>query len=77
MEGRLIGWIIIIVGLYYISVGMLCLFIPNYIKNWINKQSVVSLRLIGISIIVTGGLIIAQLLAFGKLFHLLITLAKP
>jgi len=77
MEGWLRGWIIIIIGLYYVLVGMLCLFMPNYIKNWINKQSVVSLRLIGISIIFTGVLIIAQLLAFSKLFHLLITLAEP
>ncbi len=77
MVGRLIGWFIIIIGLYYILVGLLCLFIPNYIRSWINKQSVVSLRLIGITIIVTGGLIIAQLLAYGKLIHLLITLAKP
>jgi uncharacterized protein YjeT (DUF2065 family) len=77
MEGWLRGWIIIIVGLYYVLVGMLCLFIPNYIKNWINKQPVISLRLLGIFIIFTGVLIIIQLLAFGKLFHLLTTLAEP
>jgi uncharacterized protein YjeT (DUF2065 family) len=77
MEGWLSGCIIIIVGLYYVLVGIICLFIPNYIKNWINKQSVISLRLLGIFIIFTGALIIIQLLAFGKLFHLLITLAEP
>jgi len=77
MEGWLRGWIIIIVGLYYVLVGMFCLFIPNYIKNWINKQPVISLRLLGVFIIFTGVLIISQLLAFGKLFHLLITLAEP
>ena len=77
MEGWLRGWIIIIVGLYYVLVGMLCLFIPNYIKNWINKQSVISLRILGIFITFTGVLIISQLLAFSKLFQLLISLAKP
>jgi len=77
MTGWLRAWLIIIVGLLYVLVGMLCLFIPNYIKNWINKQSVISLRLLGISVIFTGVLIISQLLAFGKLFHLLITLAEP
>ncbi|MEE9370599.1 MAG: hypothetical protein V3W45_03910 [Sedimentisphaerales bacterium] len=77
MEGWLRGLIIIIVGLYYVLVGILCLFIPNYIKNWINKQSVTSLRLLGVLIIFTGVLIISQLLIFGKLFHLLITLAEP
>ena len=77
MIGWLRAWLIIIVGLLYVLVGMLCLFIPNYIKNWINKQSVISLRLLGVLIIFTGVLIIIQLLAFGKLFQLLITLAEP
>jgi uncharacterized protein YjeT (DUF2065 family) len=77
MEGWLRGWLIIIVGLLYVLVGMLCFFIPNYIKNWINKQSVISLRLLGVLIIFTGVLIIIQLLAFSKLFQLLITLAEP
>ncbi len=69
--------IIIIVGLLYVLVGILCLFVPNYIKNWINKQSVTSLRLLGVLIIFTGVLIISQLLAFSKLLQLLITLAEP
>jgi uncharacterized protein YjeT (DUF2065 family) len=77
MEGWLRGWLIIIVGLLYVLVGMLCLFIPNYIKNWINKQPVISLRLLGVLIIFTGVLIISQLLAFSKLFQLLISLAEP
>ncbi len=77
MEGWLRGLIIIIVGLLYVLVGILCLFIPNYIKNWINKQSVISLRLLGVTIIFTGVLIISQLLAFSKLFQLLISLAEP
>ena len=77
MEGWLRGWLIIIVGLLYVLVGMLCLFIPNYIKNWINKQSVISLRFLGVLITFTGILIISQLSAFGKLFQLLITLAEP
>ena len=77
MEGWLRSWTIIIVCLLYILVGILCLFMPNYIKNWINKQSVTSLRLLGVLITFTGVLIISQLLAFGKLFHLLITLAEP
>jgi len=77
MEGWLRGLIIIIVGLLYVLVGILCLFIPNYIKNWINKQSVTSLRLLGVLIIFTGVMIISQLLIFGKLFHLLITLSEP
>ena len=71
----MLGWFIIIVGLYYVLVGMFCLFIPNYIKNWINKQPMILLRLLGVLIIFTGVLIISQLLAFGKLFHLF--LAKP
>jgi len=77
MEGWLRGWLIIIIGLLYVLVGMLCLFIPNYIKNWINKKSVISLRLFGVLITFTGVLIIIQLLAFSKLFQLLITLAEP
>jgi uncharacterized protein YjeT (DUF2065 family) len=77
MEGWLRGLIIIIVGLYYVLIGMLCLFIPNYIKNWINKQSIISLRLIGILIIVTGILVISQLFIIGQLIQLLTTLAKP
>ncbi len=77
MTGWLRAWFIIIIGLLYVLVGMLCLFIPNYIKNWINKQSIMSLRLLGVSIIFTGVLIIFQLLIFGKLFQLLITLAEP
>jgi uncharacterized protein YjeT (DUF2065 family) len=77
MEGWLRGWLIIIIGLLYVLVGMLCVFIPNYIKNWINKQPVISLRLLGVLIIFTGVLIIIQLLAFSKLFQLLITLAEP
>jgi len=77
MEGWLRGWLIIIFGLLYVLVGMLCLFIPNYIKNWINKQPLISLRLLGVIIIFTGVLIISQLLAFSKLFQLLITLAEP
>jgi len=77
MTGWLRAWLMIIVGLLYVLVGMLCLFIPNYIKNWINKQSVISLRLLGVLIIFTGVMIISQLLIFGKLFHLLITLAEP
>ena len=77
MEGWIRSWIVIIIGLYYVLVGMLCLFIPNYIKNWINKQSVISLRLFGVLITFTGVLIIIQLLAFSKLFQLLITLAEP
>jgi uncharacterized protein YjeT (DUF2065 family) len=77
MEGWLRGWIIIIVGLYYVLFGMLCLFMPNYIKNWINKQPAISLRLLGVFIIFTGVLIIIQLLTFGQLFHLLITSAEP
>lgn len=75
MEGWFRNWIIIIVGLYYVLVGMFCLFIPNYIKAWINKQPIISLRLLGVFIISTGVLIISQLLAFDKLFHLF--LAKP
>jgi len=77
MEGWLRGWLIITFGLLYVLVGMLCLFIPNYIKNWINKQPLISLRLLGVIIIFTGVLIISQLLAFSKLFQLLITLAEP
>ena len=77
MTGWLRAWLIIIVGLLYVLVGMLCLFIPNYIKNWINKQSVISLRLLGVLIIFTGVLIIIQLLAFSKLLQMLITLAEP
>ena len=77
MTGWLRGWLIIIIGLLYVLVGMLCLFIPNYIKNWINKQSVTSLRLLGVFIIFTGVLMISQLLAFSKLLQLLITLAEP
>ncbi len=77
MEGWLRDWIIIIVSFLYVLVGIVCLFIPNYIKKWINKQSVTSLRLLGVLIIFTGVLIISQLLVFGKLFHLLITLAEP
>ena len=77
MEGWIRGWLIIILGLLYVLIGILCLFIPNYIKNWINKQSVTSLRLLGALIIFTGVLIISQLLIFGKLFHLLITLGEP
>ncbi len=77
MTGWLRGWLIIIISLLYVLVGMLCLFIPNYIKNWINKQSVISLRILGVLIIFTGVLIIIQLLTFSKLFQLLITLAEP
>jgi uncharacterized membrane protein HdeD (DUF308 family) len=77
MEGWLRGWLIIISGLLYVLVGMLCLFKPNYIKNWINKQSVISLRLLGVLVIFTGVLIIIQLLAFSKLLQLLISLAEP
>ena len=77
MAGWLRGWLIIIVGLYYVLVGMLCFFMPNHIRNWVNKQSVISLRFIGIFIISTGILIISQLLVFGKLLQLLITLFKP
>lgn len=77
MVGWLRGWLIIIIGLLYVLVGMLCLFIPNYIKNWINKQSVILLRLLGVLIIFTGVLIIFQLLIFSGLFQLLITLAEP
>jgi uncharacterized protein YjeT (DUF2065 family) len=77
MTGWLRGWLIIIISLLYVLVGMLCLFIPNYVKKWINKQPVISLRLLGVLIIFTGVLIIIQLLTFSKLFQLLITLAEP
>jgi uncharacterized protein YjeT (DUF2065 family) len=77
MEGWLRAWLIIILGLLCVLVGMLCLFAPNYIKNWINKQSLISLRLLGVFIIFTGVVIIIQLLTFSKLFQLLITLAEP
>jgi len=69
--------IIIIVGLLYVLVGILCLFVPNYIKNWINKQSVTSLRFLGALIIFTGASIIIQLLTIGMLIQLLITLPNP
>ena len=69
--------IIIIVGLLYVLVGILCLFVPNYIKNWINKQSVTSLRFLGALIIFTGVIIIVQLLTIGMLIQLLTTLAEP
>jgi uncharacterized protein YjeT (DUF2065 family) len=77
MAGWLRGWLIIIFGLLYVLVGIFCLFIPNYVKNWINKQSVTSLRLLGVLIIFTGVLIISQLLISGMLIQLLITSAEP
>jgi len=77
----MVGWlkflIIIIVGLLYVSIGTLCLFIPNYIKDWINKQSITSLRFLGALIIFTGVTIIVQLLTIGMLIQLLTSLAEP
>jgi len=70
------AWIIMILGLLYISVGMLCLFVPKYLRNWINKRSTIELRVFGVLISLTGALLIMQLLAFSRLFNLLIALTE-
>lgn len=68
--------IVIILGLLCIIAGGCCLFMPKRVRKWIDSQSMLELRILGILISVTGALIIAQLLAFSQLFKLLITLME-
>ncbi len=71
------GWITMIFGMLCVLIGILCFFMPNYIKNWINKQPEISLRLLGGIFSLLGLLMILYLLSFSKLWQLLMSLFEP